>query len=70
MTFDEFKEQNIQYWMNYPALCATARIVWDAATAAERDRCAGIAKKVGNLRLSRPEWLACSESIYERIRND
>ena len=27
----------------------------------------GIAKAVGNQKLSRPEWLACAEAIYEKI---
>lgn len=46
-----------------------ARLIWYAATMAERARCAGIAKKVGNLHLSRSEWLECSEKIYEEIVN-
>lgn len=67
MTFEEWWEDFSH--INKGTL-AIAQAAWNAATAAERDRCAGMAKQVGNLRLSRPEWLACSESIYERIRND
>ena len=45
MSFEDFQQQNIQYWIDNYVMSATARVVWDAATAAERQRCREIAEK-------------------------
>lgn len=71
--FDElfekwWEEGNYEYY--YKSSKQIAKFAWGAATQAERKRNLGIAKRVGNLHLSRSEWLSCSEKIYSEVLKD
>ena len=70
MTFDEWWEE---YWGTHtePSVCDdvlkdVARKVWDAATAAERERCARVAE--GMERPNERHWNKLS--LYDRARCD
>lgn len=64
MTFDDWWETKPMTFK--PTTKAAAKIAWDRATAAERQRCREIALNVGEEGLS-DLWFTCADKIADEI---